>query len=384
MTVHALRPARPTPVSDDAARSSVLAPRFYTDPAVYALEVARVFHGSWLYAGHESQVAKPGDVLPVKLLDEPLVIVRNREGRLGAFYNVCAHRGMRVVPGPCSTTTLRCPYHGWVYDLDGRLIAARDTRQMPDFDTAALGLPRVALAVVHGMIFVNLAGEDVPIGPSVGAMLDEIPKAGLDPARLRLAKVVDYDLKTNWKIAVENYLECYHCPIAHPGFVDAVIYDQAYARETEDCVFAAAPAKPELAETFRARRDAAGYPHVPLMRYDWAWPNTMVLLGWAAVPHVLLWQILPVGPERTIFRHNFLFYDGVEDPELDELVRGIDALQLEDNGLLEGVFEGMKSKGFRGQGRYIIDDVASYRGERGVHAFQRRVQALYDQAGMGA
>jgi choline monooxygenase len=169
--------------------------------------------------------------------------------------------------------------------------------------------------------------------------------------------------------------------VAHPGFVDSVVYEEAYARETEWCVYAAAPPKPELAAAFRAKRQARGYPHVPDMRYDWAWPSTMVLFGWYAVPHLLVWQILPMGPERTIFRHNFLFYD-VEDEEHAEVLRGIDALQAEDNGLLEGVFEGMKSKGFRGQGRYVIDDEKSYKGERGVHEFQSRLQALYDRAGV--
>lgn len=369
-------------VTDDAARSAVLAPGHYTDPASYALEVAHVFHAGWLYAGHESQIARPGDYMPVKLLDEPLIVARGRDGKVVAFYNVCAHRAMRLVAEPGHGTTIRCPYHGWVYDLGGRLVAARETRAMPDFDPARVCLPRVAVAVRHGLIFVNLDGAAPPVDDTVGPMVDEVPAAGLDPARLRLAKVVDYDLATNWKIAVENYLECYHCPIAHPAFVDAVIYDEAYARETEACVFAAAPPKPALAEAYRARRAAAGYPHVPLMRYDWAWPNTMILLGWAAVPHLLVWQILPMGPARTIFRHNFLFYDGVEDPEHAELIAGIDALQKEDNGLLEGVFEGMKSKGFAAQGRYVIDRAASYRGEAGVHMFHSRLQGLYDRAGV--
>ena len=372
-----------TRVTDDAPRSPVLGPRYYTDPAAYALEVRRVFHAGWLYAGHESQLARPGDYRPVKLLDEPIIVARDRDGAIVAFCNVCAHRAMKLVAEPGHGMTIRCPYHGWVYDLGGRLVAARETRAMPDFDVAKVCLPRVAVTVRHGFVFVNLDGHAAPIDESVGAMLDEVPKVGLDPARLRLAKVVDYDLATNWKIAVENYLECYHCPVAHPGFVDAVIYEQAYARETEACVFAAAPPKPELARTFKARRDAAGYPHVAEMRYDWAWPNAMILLGWAAVPHVLLWQILPVGPERTIFRHHFLFYDGVEDAEHDELIAGIDALQREDNGLLEGVFEGVKSQGFRGGGRYVIDHQASYRGEAGVHLFHRRLQGIYDEAGIG-
>ena len=382
MAVHTLHQSGFERVEDDASASKVLAPIYYTDPRAFEIEKREVFRKSWLFAGHESQIAMPGDHLPVRVGGQPLVLLRDRDGCVRAFFNVCAHRGMTVVHRPGCSKTLKCPYHGWVYDLTGRLVAARNTAQMESFETAPYALKEVRVELHQGLVFVNLDADARDLAQTIGPIFDDIADLGLEPAKFRLGKVVDYPLNTNWKIAIDNFVECYHCPVAHPGIEQFFEYEKTFAKVVDWGVIAGGPPDAETLAHYRRECEAHGWPLVAETRYSWAWPNIMYLIGWSPRPHLMLWTIEPETHDRMVFRHNYFFYDEAPDTEQLAFIQAIDKVQREDNPILEGVWEGMNSLGFEGQGTYVINDADTYQTERGVWQFHWQLQQIYDRAGM--
>ncbi len=189
--------------------------RFYTDPEIYALELDRIVTRSWIFAGHQSQLAEAGDYRVLNAANESAIVVRNNEGRINAFANVCRHRGSVVcLENSGRQRKFMCPYHGWTYDTDGRLLAARS---MPDnFDKANFGLHELQVEIIQGLIFVCF-GDDSPSIEAARRDLTE-PMAMFDFENMKVAAQKTYSIDANWKLAVENYQECYHCAPAHPEY----------------------------------------------------------------------------------------------------------------------------------------------------------------------
>ena len=191
--------------------------RDYTDPDVLARERELLFRPAWTYAGH---LPEPGSYVTTRVADVPVVAVRDRDGVLRAFANVCRHRGAEVVSGAGRCTTLQCHYHAWTYGLDGALRAA--PRAGDDLDRAELGLQPLAVGEWGPFVFVNADEDAAPLEDTLGPLPGIVRERGLDVGALRFHHRVDYGVDANWKVAIENYLECYHCAVAHPGFSQVV------------------------------------------------------------------------------------------------------------------------------------------------------------------
>lgn len=188
---------------------------FYTDPDIYERDVERIFLRSWLYAGHQSEIPHPGDWFLFDFAGESVIIARGADGAINAMLNVCRHRGSRVcVEQSGCAKRLICPYHGWTYDLDGRLVGA--PRMNEDFDKAGIGLKRVQVELLDGLIFVNFADQPAPFQPVRDGLAECL--APYDLANTKVAHRQNYPIAANWKLAVENYCECYHCAPAHPEY----------------------------------------------------------------------------------------------------------------------------------------------------------------------
>jgi Rieske 2Fe-2S family protein len=189
--------------------------RFYTDPDVYDREIERIINRNWFVAGHVSELPERGDFKRFDVARESAIIVRGDDGELRAFANVCRHRGSRVcLEEHGSSRQFACPYHGWIYGLDGSLKAARD---MPvDFDASRYGLKPVSFGVVHGLMLVCFS--DKP--PGLDGCRDELaePMAMFGFETLKVAARETYEIPANWKLSIENYQECYHCATAHPEY----------------------------------------------------------------------------------------------------------------------------------------------------------------------
>ena len=187
--------------------------RFYTDPGIYTLELENIVMRNWIFAGHQSQLAAAGDYIVLNVANESTIVVRNNNGEIKGFANVCRHRGSIV----CLETSgnqrkFECPYHGWMYDTDGNLIAARN---MPDdFDKTSYGLHKVPLEIIEGLIFICFCDNPPSIEGIRRDMLEPMAMFGFK--NMKVAAQKTYSISANWKLAVENYQECYHCATAHP------------------------------------------------------------------------------------------------------------------------------------------------------------------------
>jgi len=188
---------------------------WYTSADVLVAENDCIFAREWICVGREEQVEQAGDYFLAEIAGESIVVVRDGSGEVNAFFNVCRHRGTRI----CNTGSghligsIQCPYHAWTWTLDGSLLAARNMQQVDGFDRADYPLARAHVSTAGGFIFVSLA-EDAPEAQPLGPLHDKLQR--WDLANLREAGRKDYDAACNWKLVVQNYSECYHCPVIHP------------------------------------------------------------------------------------------------------------------------------------------------------------------------
>ena len=189
--------------------------RFYTSTEIYKLDIESYWNNSWIWVGHVSQVNKPGDFFVFDYGYESVIISRDRNNQINALMNVCRHRGSRVcVEKSGSKRVFSCPYHAWTYELDGKLRSAREMGA--NFDRSTYSLFRLSLKVFQGLIFI-CAGEKPP-NIEVG-LRDIAPlTAPFDIKNMKIAHRASYPVYANWKLAIENYMECYHCSPAHAEY----------------------------------------------------------------------------------------------------------------------------------------------------------------------
>ncbi|MET8686756.1 aromatic ring-hydroxylating dioxygenase subunit alpha [Streptomyces sp. NPDC004732] len=211
--------------------TATLPGRYYTDPEIFRQEQDRVFEALWFCAVRAADLDKPGAFRTVQVGRENVLVTRSRTGELRAFLNVCRHRGARLCTEESGQVrrALQCPYHAWTYDLEGRLVAAPNLVKMPDVEAAraAYGLVKVALREWLGYAWVCLADEPPSFEETVmGAAVERLgDAASIDrygTERLALGRRISYDVRANWKLIVENFMECYHCATIHPELTDVL------------------------------------------------------------------------------------------------------------------------------------------------------------------
>jgi phenylpropionate dioxygenase-like ring-hydroxylating dioxygenase large terminal subunit len=331
---------------------------WYADPEVLRLEGERIFARAWQYVGHTGQVPT-GGFLAATAGQIPVVVTRARDGELRAFLNVCRHRGHVVVNGSGTRETLQCPYHAWTYGLDGRLRAAPRSDREAGFEAEAdeLGLARIALDSWGPFVFVNPDPHAGPLAQALGdvpARLAEI----LDVDALEFRFRTEFELEVNWKVSCENFLECYHCAVAHPGFSAAVdVSPDAYRLEAHGLVSSqVGPLRPNGASFLTDGE-------VPRSQFHFLWPN-FSLNVFPGHPNLSCGPMVPLGPERTGRFLDYFFAPDVDQAWVDELVAFDNQVGLEDRALVEGVQRGVRS-GILSEGRLLSES------EQLVAHFQR-------------
>ncbi|MGN6379638.1 MAG: SRPBCC family protein [Gaiellales bacterium] len=204
----------------------------YRSPDFYEAERRAIFQRSWLLVGHVCDLQRPGDYVSMTVAGEPLLAVRGADGRLRAFSNVCRHRAARVADGSGNCgKAFRCPYHGWTYGLDGRLLGVPERTGFPGFDKDANGLWPLACGELAGFVFVSLHPEPEPLEQAMGPFAEWI--APYRPERLAGYLSHQAELPVNWKNSIDNYLEGYHIPVGHPGLLRLLDY-KSYQVETSE------------------------------------------------------------------------------------------------------------------------------------------------------
>ena len=182
---------------------------------MFDFEQREWFGRSWLCVGRAEDVNAAGSYMLASVPHESAIVMRDRAGQLHALSNVCRHRGSTILDAPSGhAVRLQCPYHAWVYDLDGSLLRAPHTDEILDFETADFGLHRLPLETWQGFIFVNFDVTAAPLADHLADLPARVERH--QPAALRHARRIDYEVRANWKVIAENYSECYHCPGVHP------------------------------------------------------------------------------------------------------------------------------------------------------------------------
>jgi choline monooxygenase len=213
------------------SRAETLPSRYYLDPSVLEVEKERIFGRTWQLVARTDELQRVGDFVPVTVLDEPVVITRAPDGELRAFYNVCRHRAGQVALSRGNRKSLQCRYHGWTYGLDGGLRACPEMEETEGFRKEDFGLVPVRVERWGPFVFVNLSEDAPSLAEMMGDIPAEVEQAGYDVDRMRPVERREYVVECNWKVYVDNYLEGYHLPIAHPQLYKELDYDSYRVEE---------------------------------------------------------------------------------------------------------------------------------------------------------
>jgi carnitine monooxygenase subunit len=317
---------------------------WYTDPEILRREQERIFRSAWQYAGHTGQLPDVGaGFFTAHAGRTPVVVTRARDGELRAFLNVCRHRGFPVADGAEARETLQCPYHAWTYGLDGCLRAAPRSDEEDDFPRAELGLVPVAVDTWGPFAFVNCSaasgGRDPePLADALGSMPAQVAELGLDVDELVHHARWETELDANWKIVCENFLECYHCQVAHPGFAEVIdVSAESYALDADGRV---SSQYGPVRETGRAKMSLDG--ELPRSQFHFLWPNLTVNI-FPGRPNVSIGPVVPRTPDRTYRFLDYFFGPDVERAWIDDLRAFDDQVGIEDRVLVESVHRGVAS-----------------------------------------
>lgn len=333
---------------------------WYLDQTRFQREREQIVRRNWHYVGLAEQVARPGDWFTIDLAGVSVIITCDAQQQLHALVNVCRHRGAQVMQAESGhRTTLQCHYHAWTYDLDGRLRAAPGMHDEESFDLGAFCLPRWQVATWGPFIFVHPDPAAPPLHTFLGELPGLVDATELDLRSLRRRVRRVYDIRANWKTVIENYLECYHCPVAHPGFCDLIDTNTYHIQEYAHFSTQTGSQKREGDRPYQSQGAVEdGF-------YAYLWPN-FTLNIYPGPGNVSLNLFLPIAPDHTRAIYDYCFADAVSDAEVDEFVRFIDQVQDEDVVLCESVQRGLES-GYFAQGRLMLSS------ERALRHFQRLV-----------
>ncbi len=341
-----------------AAGARTLAQRYFVSPDIFAQEQEKIFSKQWVLAGHQSQLAKPGDYFLADIAGESLIVTKDQRSTIRAFYNVCRHRGARLREDQAGhASAIQCPYHAWTYALDGRLIGAPHMDETPGFNKADYPLRQAQLGVWEGFIFLNLADASAQRGGY--RPLEEwfAPLAGKfsrwNLPGLRSAKRIEYDVRANWKLIFQNYSECYHCLGVHPELSKISPYDSAENDLTEG---------PFLGGFMRITKNKSltmtgnacalpvgdfGNEDFRFVFYYSIFPNMLLSLH---PDYVMVHQLRPQSPERTLILCDWLFHPEAAAPgykfDPDDAIQFWDMVNRQDWHVCELSQQGIASHAY--------------------------------------
>ncbi|MDH3636166.1 MAG: ring-hydroxylating oxygenase subunit alpha [Gammaproteobacteria bacterium] len=359
---------------ETALRSHSINTRCYVDPKFLQIEREQIFHRSWQFLCHEEKLREPGGYVTSSIEGQPIIALLNRNGELRAYYNVCKHRGHELLSGEGQTKRITCPYHAWTYDLDGTLVTAPRSEHLENFNQKEICLEPVRIEIFCHLVFVNLDTEATALSTQSGDLANEIMHYAPDLASLTFATRLSYRIKANWKAVVDNFLECYHCPVAHKGFSSMIDMD-TYQVKTHG-IYSSHMAKARLGENSAYNiADATVTDHAVWF----LWPN-MTLMRYPGRGNFMVWRFYPINEQETWEEFDFFFETAEPNETEKEALRFIDeVLQPEDIGLVESVQRGMNTPAFN-SGRYMVDIEGSGASEHAVHHFHGLILEAYKRS----
>lgn len=344
------------PARHEAVGRRGLPPWVYGHPELTRLEIERILKPSWQIVCHTSSIPTAGDFVTFDLGSDSVVVLRDREGGVRAYHNVCSHRGTRLLDGNGKCPgRITCPYHGWTYQYDGSLMATPVRESFPDLDRSKHGLTPVRLEIFLGFVFVCLAGNPPPPAQMWGPLLEELLPYRFEEL-VPISGVYLDEWEVDWKIAMDNYLESYHVPIGHPGLnrlftpdyedqrgIPGIARGFSWMREQES---------PRWSERVYQKHVQAVSQNLPEPnRRSWRFYSCLPNLGIDIMPEqVDFFQVLPRGPGKAVIRGAAF---GLPDDRREmRLVRWLGnrlnmQVNKEDKWLCERLQRGLRSSAYR-------------------------------------
>lgn len=343
-------------------RGTSLMREAFLSQELYDAEITRLFKYHWQYYGHVSELPNPGDYVAREIIGEQVIVIRQKSGEIGAFLNVCRHRGAMLCPAETGNTKrLTCPYHAWTFKLDGSLIAASAAGVDDSVDLSQYGLWRVHFEVWRGFIFVALGDEaPAPIGPNLDEVIPLAPKMGFE--NMKQIAVTEYIQPCNWKLAVENFQECYHCGPVHTMLNTSLDVEWVYGLQGDypGMRYNESGHKPRNGQVsftpdgnYVCKKLFGDYgngevPHEGFYAGMVTNPDCVAILFQA--DYGVVQDFIPWGIDKTKFTTRwFVNADAVGgvDYDVDEVTEIWHVTNLEDKAILAGVQKGVSSRQYR-------------------------------------
>jgi choline monooxygenase len=343
-------------------RAETIPSSWYVHPGFLNLEKELVFNHCWQLVGHACKAPNPGDHFVSTVVGNPVIVVRGTDGILRAFFNVCRHRGGPLAIEDGHAKALQCKYHGWTYTLDGFLRGVPKFDRSELFDKKDFGLIPLRLESWDGLLFVNMSSDPVSLATVMKGVREKITPTSL--SSLMFFKRVDYTVRCNWKVYIDNYLEGYHVPLVHPDLTNILDY-QKYVTETAGHYSVQYSPLSEDEHSYGIQRGGTAY-------YFQFFPNFMLnVLPGRMQTNV----VLPISVDETLVRFEY-YYEEISDTlrqKIEEDINCSDHIQQEDIGICEHVQKGLESVAYD-RGRFSPEM------EEAVHHFQAMLKTAFRKA----
>ena len=347
-------------------RGASLPAWWYTDPAVTDREITQIFRKAWNYLGPLAELKHLGDYISGYAGGVPVVVIRNARG-LAGFVNVCRHRRHEVMKGRGNAKLMQCGYHAWTYDLAGCLATAPRSAGETGFRREDFPLLPIRVEALGPFVFVNLDSDALPVQTVFAPLLEALDQSGVDLAALELFEREEWRSPANWKTMIENFLECYHCPVAHPAFSAAIDVRPAnYHLAAHGWFFSQTGEVRPAALAGRSRPDLYDLRGaVTRSQYYLLWPNTTISVN-PGFPNLAVDVWAPDGSNATRGFSEQFFAPGVSAEFARDLIAFNRQVGAEDGALTSSVQRGLQA-GLPERGRLFVDS------ERLVIHFQKLV-----------
>ena len=355
-------------LATDSAPVRTLPPRYYTDPAIFRRELDGLLASTWQFAGHRSELVESGDYFAFEIAGEGLFCVLDDKQNVRAFHNVCQHRAHELIAGRGNAHRIVCPYHGWTYELDGRLHSGLNLKSIPCFKMGDICLASVRTDVFCGFIFVNLDPDAAPMDEWFPNARKEIGEYVPHIDALAPLQWIEVEERCNWKVSIENYSECYHCRKNHPTFAKSVIKSETYdiqpqghcLRHTTEC---------QRLDRMAYPIDLDANPHAGDYSSWFLWPAFSVQVYPGNVLNTYHWRPCTVDRVRVV--RGWYTIGGEESGIIRALARqDRETTVAEDIHLVESVQRGLNSRGYSG-GSLVIDPNAGVHSEHSIQTLQQ-------------
>lgn len=346
---------------------------YNTSKSIFTIEKEKIFANSWVCVSHKSEVANKHSYIIREIIGESIIIIRGEDDVLRGFYNVCPHRGHRLlseVKG--KKPIIFCPYHAWAFKPDGQLKYAPNSQNVRNFDPKLASLTPVNVTEYAGFVFINLSKTPKSIETEYAGLEKKVYQECPVVDDLKLAARFIHNTAANWKVIVDNFIECYHCPVNHKSFAKSVNIN-VYEHLTHGNW---------TVQTGKAKSSSSSYDfddsiENPRWVGFWLWPCTMYTIPPGGGFMTALYEF-PISADKTLQYYDMYFANENLTKEQVKLIDWYEKVfRPEDICLVESVQQGLKSRGYSGRGRLMTDPQRSGLSEHAVAHFHELIAAIH-------